>query len=458
MTTSVWSNAVAGNVADQFVQGLYALSKTELPESAVKQAKRCLLDYLGATFAGSRMLYEKGDKLLACFGAGEDAAVIGFNRKAGLEASALVNGLSAHVAELDDGVRFGMIHPGSPVFSALLPLAEKEKVTGADFLKGVIVGYEAEIRLACAMQPSHYVRGFHPTSTCGTVGAAMGAATMLGFSKIEMKDTLSAAAVSSAGMLKVIEDGSEIKPLNVGRAAVNALIAAFVAKAGFRGLEDVFSGELGFFGMMADTVDESKLHKADGEPFAIEKGYVKPYAACRHAHPAIEAALRIKAERDIAVRLIRDIRVITYSGVLGKHDHTCIRGPASAKMSIPYGLAVALITGKAGINQFNEAHVNDPEVLALTKKIIVSADEEISARVPHQRAAIVEVQMTDGVCYSERVDYPKGEPENPLSDEELRDKFILLAGYAQKSAEDIQKVVEVVERTEEKLSDLFRLL
>jgi len=446
------------NIADQFVEDLYALSHEDLPDSAVQQAKKCLLDYLGAAFAGSRMLHEKGEKLLSCFGSGQDAAVIGFNRKAGIEASALVNGVSAHVAELDDGVRYGMIHPGAPVFSALLPLAEKEKVNGADFLKGVIIGYEAEVRLACAMQPSHYVRGFHPTSTCGTIGAAMGAAAMLGFSKIEMKDTLSAAAVSAAGMLKVIEDGSEIKPLNVGRAAVNALIAAFVAKAGFKGLEDVFSGELGFFAMMADAYDESKLHKIGGEPFAIEKGYVKPYAACRHVHPAIEAALKIKAERDVEVHLIREIRVITYCGVLGKHDHTFIRGAASAKMSIPYGLAVALITGKAGIDQFDDNHANNTEVLTLTKKVVVSADDEISARVPHQRAAIVEVQMSDGACYSERVDYPKGEPENPLSDDELRDKFTLLAKFSHKSAEDIQKIIHVVERTEEKMPDLFCLL
>ena len=449
---------MAESIANQFVEELYAQSQAELPDSAVQQAKKCLLDYLGAAFAGSRMLHEKGEKLLSCFGSGQDATVIGFNRRAGVETTALVNGFSAHVGELDDGVRFGMIHPGSPVFSALLPLAEKEKVNGTDFLKGVIIGYESEVRLACAMQPSHYGRGFHPTSTCGTIGAAMGAATMLGFSKAEMKDTLSAAAVSAAGMLKVIEDGSEMKPLNVGRAAVNALIAAFVAKAGFKGLEDVFSGELGFFAMMADGYDESRLHKADSEPFAIEKGYIKPYAACRHAHPAIEAALKIKAERNVAFDLISEIRVITYRQVLGKHDHTCIRGPASAKMSIPFGLAVALITGKAGIDQFDSSHANNPDILTLTKKIVVSADDEISARVPYQRAAIVEVQMSNGTCYSTRVDYPKGEPENPLSDSELREKFAVLAKYAHKSVESIQRTIQVVEHTEENLSDLFCLL
>jgi 2-methylcitrate dehydratase PrpD len=446
------------NLTNQFIDDLYVLSKADFPETVVDQAKRCLLDYLGAAFAGAQMMREKGEKLLACFGSAKDAAVIGFNRKAGLETAALLNGFSSHIAEFDDGVRFGMIHPGSPVFSALMPLAEKEKISGADFLKGVIIGYEAEVRLACAMQPSHYARGFHPTSTCGTIGAAMGAAAMLGLSKTEMKDTLSAAAVSAAGMLKVIEDGSEIKPLNVGRAAVNGLMAAFVGKAGFKGLEDVLSGDLGFFAMMAAAVDESKLSKVEREPFAIEKGYVKPYAACRHAHPAIEAALKIRAGRSIATNSVREIRVITYHGVLGKHDHTCIKGPASSKMSIPYGLAVALITGKAGIDQFNDEHVNDPSILALTKKVIVSADDKISALVPQQRAAIVEIQMNDGTCLSERVDYPKGEPENPLSEEELRDKFSLLAAYAQKSSAEIQKIIQAVNSAKDRLPELFYLL
>lgn len=449
---------MAANLTDRFIDDLYRLSETRFPTSLIGLAKRCLLDYLGAAFAGSRLLIGKGGKLLARLGAGEDAAVIGFGRKAGLESAAFVNGLSSHVAELDDGVRFGMIHPGAPVFSALLPLAEKERMNGHDFLKGVIVGYEAEVRLAHAMQPSHYARGFHPTGTCGTIGAAMGAAAMIGCSKTELKDAFSAAAISAAGMLKVIEDGCEIKPLNVARAAVNGLMSVFTAVSGFKGLDDVLSGNTGFFAMMADTFDESKLCQAAGDPLAIQKGYVKPYAACRHAHPSIEAALRIRKRGNISPDTIREVRIITYRGVLGKHDHNCIKGIASAKMSIPYGLAVALVTGKAEIDQFNEAHVNNPEILALAKKVIVSADEEISARVPQQRAAIVEIRMDDGTCISERVDYPKGEPENPLSEKELRDKFSSLAASAQKSSEAIQEIIQVVNSAEDRLPDLFCLL
>jgi len=449
---------VSVNLSNEFVDDLYEMGRAGFPDSVVHQAKRCLLDYLGATFAGAQMLKIKGKKVLSCFGQANDASVIGFDEKASTETAAFMNGLCAHVAELDDGTRFGMIHPGSPVFSVLLPVAEKERVSGMDLIKGIVVGYEAEVRLAYAMQPSHYSRGFHPTSTCGTIGAAMGVAAMLGFTKVEMKDALSSAAVSSAGTLKVIEDGSEIKPLNVGRAAVNALLATVVARAGFKGLEDVFSGDVGFFSMMADRYDAEKLSREVGEPFAVEKIYVKPYAACRHAHPAIDAVLKIKAETGLSVESIKEIRVITYRAVLGKHDYTEIKGGPSAKMSIPYGLAVAMVTGKAGIEQFDSEHVNNPEILSLTRKVVVSANDEITALVPHQRAAIIEVLTYAGDCYSERIDYPKGEPENPLSDDELEEKFSSLACYGGKKANEIHEITQVVWGLEKELNNLFGLL
>ncbi|MBV5340286.1 MAG: MmgE/PrpD family protein [Deltaproteobacteria bacterium] len=447
------------NLSDQFIDDLFDLCEVRFPHNVVHQAKRCLLDYLGVTFAGAWMLKEKGEKLLDLMrGGAGDSAVIGFDRKASVENAAFINGLSSHVAELDDGVRFGMIHPGAPVFSALLSVAEKERVHGADFIKGIIVGYEAEVRLACAIQPSHYGRGYHPTSTCGTIGAAMGISAMLGFTKKEMKDTLSAAAVSAAGTLKVIEDGSEIKPFNVGRAAVNALLATYVARAGFKGLDDVFCGDAGFFSMMADECNVEELKRVDGGPYAVEKAYVKPYAACRHAHPAIEAALKIKADKRITVDTIKEIKVLTYRTVIGKHDHTEISGSPSAKMSIPYGLAVALMTGKAGIDQFNSEHVNNSNILSLVEKISVCADDEISNLVPKQRAAIVEVLTYAGDYFSERIDYPKGEPENPLSDSELEAKFSLLASYGKKNDKEIHEITNVVWSLEKELQKLFELL
>lgn len=446
------------NLTNPFIDDLFDLGETGFSDAVIHQAKRCLLDYLGATFAGARMLNEKGEKLISCFGQAHDAAIIGFSRKTSVENAAFVNGLSSHVAELDDGVRFGMIHPGSPVFSALLPVAEREKVSGVDLLKGIIAGYEAEVRVACAIQPSHYNRGYHPTSTCGTIGAAIGIAAMLNFSRSQMKNALSASAAAATGNLKVLEDGSELKPFNVARATLDGLMAASLAQAGFNGPEDVLSGSSGFFAMMADEFDPTKLQSGSDEPFAVEKVYVKPYASCRHTHPAIEAAAKIRAVHDLCANDIREVRVIMYDAVLGKHDHKKISGVASAKMSIPYSTAVALVTGKAGLEEFSLEYVSDPDVLALTKKTTVYGDDELSALVPQKRAAIIEVLTASGACYSERVDFPKGEPETRLSDEELIEKFSSLFAYGGRLPDDRKAIIDTIWNIERDLPHLFQLL
>ena len=447
------------NLTDKFIDELYDLSNAAFPDSVVLQAKRCMLDYLGVTLAGAQMLKAKGNKLLNYLGETQgDAAVIGFDRKAGLQNAVLVNGLNAHVAELDDGVRFGMIHPGAPIFSALLPLAEKEKLKGADLISGIITGYEAAVRVGCAIQPSHYNCGYHPTGTCGTIGAAMGISAMLGFSKSQMKDALSSAAISASGTLKVLEDGSELKPFNAAKAALSGLLAASMARAGFKGPNDALSGNTGFFSMMAEQYDLLQLEKGGGESLGIEKVYVKPYAACRHAHPAIEATLKIRLNSGVCTSDIKGIKVTTYRGVLGKHDHAEICGVSSAKMSIPYSVALTLTTGNAGIKEYTTEHINDLSIASLARKVVVCSDDKITALVPQKRAAIVEIITDEGNCYTERVDFPKGEPENPISDKEIKVKFMSLAAYGNKSKEESREIIQIVWDMEKELHNLFRLL
>ncbi len=450
---------MSNNLTDKFIDELYELRNAAFPGSVVLQAKRCMLDYIGATFAGAQMLKEKSNKLLNYLGETQgDATVIGFNRKAGIENAAFVNGLSSHVAELDDGVISGIVHPGAPIFSALLPVAEKERVKGSDFLLGIITGYEAAVRIADAIQPSHKARGYHATSTCGAIGIAVGIAAMLGFSKSQMKDALSSAAVSAAGSLKVLEDGSELKPFNVGRAALVGLLAASMARAGFKGPDDVFSGNAGFLSMMAEDCDLSHLERKDGELFGVERVYVKPYAACRYCHPAIDASLKIKFTHSIQPENIKSVNVATYRWAVANHDHTQINGVSSAKMSIPYSVSVALVSGKAGIEEYSIERINNPEISSLTKKITVCSDDQLTALFPKKSVAIVEITTYDGYCHTTRVDSPKGEAEAPLSDDEMKEKFATLAVYGNKSKEESYEIIRVVWNLEEELHNLFRLL
>ena len=234
-----------------------------------------LLDYIGVTFAGARMLAEKGDKLLDMRAADGQATVIGFTRKRIIQNAILINGLSSHIAELDDGHRLGMIHLGAPIISSLFSLAEYKRINGPQMLRGIIIGYEAAVRLASAIQPSHRQKGYHATSTCGTIGAAMGAAAMLDYSEQQIKATLSAAVTSAAGILGIQEDQSELKPYNAARAALNGHVSALIGEAGFQSPVDILGGRRGFLSVMADEYDPSYLFKATEDELWIESVYMK---------------------------------------------------------------------------------------------------------------------------------------------------------------------------------------
>lgn len=447
------------NLTRQLVADLQHLMHQEPDELTRHQVKRCMLDYLGAALAGARILEGRISQIVDLAGGNaEGVTAIGSSVKTGLETAALVNGLSSHVAEMDDGVRFGMIHPGAPIFSALLPVAEKMNVSGEDLIRGVLVGYDAALRLASAIQPSHYNRGFHPTATCGCLGATMGIAAMLQFNPTEMENALAAAAVSASGSLKVVDKGSELKPYNVGRAAVVAIHSAIMARAGFAAPEDALSGTTGFLGMTTDEYNEDRIRLAAPTGYWINSVYVKPYAACRHAHPSIEAAIRILDETGESLQSITDVRITTYHGLAGRHDHREVADISAARMSIPFSVALALKSGAAGINEFTQEAVEDADIRALAKKVTICADQKYTDRVPEERAAELTIHMMDGRTYSEEVTFPKGEPENPLTDDELEVKFAGLAGYGAVPLERIMLLKNAVWQLPQGLATFYRLL
>lgn len=442
------------NKTDKLIDYLLELKNSSLSDDIIHQVKRCLLDYLGVTFAGTKLLDQKVNNILNFSNSQSDyITAVGLNRKTDIYTATLVNGLNSHVSELDDGSRYGAIHPGSPIFSALLPIAEKEKVCATVFINAVVIAYETAILLSSAIQPSHYNMGFHPTATCGSIGAAVGVATLLGFNRTQLKDTFSAAAITASGSLKVIEDGSELKPYNAGNAALNGLMAAITAGSNFAGPEDVLSGDTGFLAMMAQ---ENRFYDCFiHETPLINKVYVKPYAACRHAHPSIEAALNIKNSTQFNVNEIKRITIKTYKGVIGKHDTKSVSNPYSAKMSIPYSVAVALIKGSADINDFTTENICDSKIISLTNKIFIEADNELSALVPDKRVAIVEIDFGNNVILTERVDFPKGEPENPMTDIEIKEKFQSLIIFSGKSQITSDSIIDKVWNLERELNNLF---
>lgn len=447
------------SITDRFVAELIDLGASRLPQAIVQQAKRCLLNYLGVTLAGAQLLREQGRHLLSLLDpSGDSNTVIGLGRRSSLQNAILINGMCAHAAELDDGTRFGNVHPGAPIISALLPLAEREGLSGSAVVAGIVTGYEAAIRVAAAIQPAHKEQGFHATGTCGTIGAAMGIAACLHFPHNMARSALAAASTAASGTLHVIRGQSQLKPFNAGKAALNGFLAATMARAGFDGPEEVLVGRHGFLPMMAEQFETGVLCAPERSGFAIQRVYFKPYAACRHCHAPIEAALAVRSSTRPRVDQISEIRVSTYRLALEGHDHTDITNVASAKMSIPFGVAVALAHGRAGIDAFTPALVADPMVRELARRVRIQADPQMSAAVPEKRPALVEVILHDQTRHEVQVDLPKGEPETPLSDDEIREQFAALAVFAGVAPHVADQIIYAVDNVETMLSRLYRLL
>lgn len=400
----------------------------EIPQQVIEQAKKCLLDYFGVLIGGRKYVREVHPELFDAF---EDAAPY----------RALVNGFCAHALELDDGHRHGMIHLGASIITAVLDATKEKDVPYSKVLCGIVMGYEVAVRCARAIQPGHKMRGYHVSGTCGTIGSAMGVAFVNGFDKTQLKSTLACAVSSAAGLLEIQEEASEMKPYNVGRAAMDGLVAVQMGRLAMPGPDDVLGGKRGFLTALTDTPHSEYLTNFSNEEYAIAGIYQKVHSACRHCHPAIDATLDMQKELKLVPEELDKIDVHTYKLAVGSHDHTDIRGISSAKLSTPFAVALALVKGSAGYADYNEDNLNDYRIKNLTHKVKVIEDDELTKRSPAVRGARVTIYMKDGREFEAPCMYPKGEPENPLTQEELEEKFRGLAMYGGLTIEDCNQVI-----------------
>lgn len=433
------------NITNQFVHNILDFSKRSFGEEVYHHARKCYLDYLGCVLAGRKQNDEKLSKLLSS-GLLEkgDCAVLGTDVKLAFRDAGFVNGFNAHAMEMDDGHRYAMLHIEAPIFSAMTALYEKEHLSADAFYKGIIVGYEVTVRISRSLQPWHKVRGFHSTGTCATIGVAMAASMALDFDFEQTKAALTAAASSSAGLLELLHDDSEMKPYNVGRAVMDGLTAAYFGKVGYIPPVDVLGGKRGFLNIMSDTQHPEFLTSfAENDKSSILGNFFKPYPACRHCHSTIDAALQIAKDNVIAVKDIDKIKIGVYKLALTGHDHTEVNSSKSAMMSIPYGAVVSLVKKEAGLSQYKEDVVISKEIQELLSKVEISEDEELTSLLPDIRGSKVEV-LSAGRTYRSRVDYSLGEPENPMSDNDIIEKFKGLAAYAEVDNDTASMIVNKV--------------
>lgn len=411
------------SISDAFIEGLGKKSQV-IPDNVILQARNVLLDYLGVLVGGRKFLEEKHPELIFL-----------------VPSEAFLNGFAAHVLELDDGHRHGMIHLGASIVTAVLETAKGDNLKSDDILCGIVMGYEAAVRCARAIQPGHKERGYHVSGTCGTIGSAMGVAFACGFNREQIKSTLACAVSSAAGVLEIQEQASELKPYNVGRAAMDGMFAAQVGKLSMPGPDDILGGKRGFLASLTGTPKPEFLTDFSNDDYAIMGIYQKVHAACRHCHPAIDATLDLRNDLRFELDDVEKIEVHTYKLAVGSHDHIDIKGISSAKLSTPFSVALALIKGSAGYADYNNKNLQDYWIKNITRKVKVIEDEELTQRSPGVRGARVTLYLKNGGVFEAPCLYPKGEPENPLAQEELENKFRGLAMYGGLSASVCDEII-----------------
>lgn len=399
-----------------------------IPEPVVAKARRHLLDTLGAALAGAdSALTQQCLRAVQVSEGWGKAQVWGGTSVLTARGAALVNGVAAHALELDDAG--GCDHSGAVVIPAMLAVIPQcaQVPNGADLLGAMVLGYDIARRVleACGGYSPHNEAGWHSTGTCGVFGAAAACARLLRLNAKETANALGLAASMSGGLWSFIHDGADSKKLHAGRPAEGGLLAALLAQQGMSGPMEVFEDRWG--GFLRTYAPASQVPQALtaelGSTWKLARCSIKPYAACRGTHSAIDALGELMEERDLQRGDIAQITVRASEFLVGMCGGLDTQTLAAAQMSLPYALAVRCLRGNANLSSYELEVRNDPQVHGLMRAIHMEVEPTLAAL----DEPYVEVLTHDGRTASRQVSTPLGGPLNPLSDDALLEKFRSLA-------------------------------
>ena len=400
----------------------------DLSEEVRYYARRHLLDTVGVMIAGAPgAVATRAEAVIASVRGAGKIPVPGRSRRADLLDAAFLGGTAAHGIELDDGYRIGSAHCGCVVVPAALGVAYENNAGGSALLEAMVAGYETAIALARACAPDLRQRGFHPTGAVGPFGAAMAAAKLRGLPADKLADALGIAASSAAGLFAFVNGGGDIKRLHAGHASREGLQAALLAEQGIAGPPQVIEARDGFmqafaFGRAGKT---RAIALPPAVPFGITDCYIKPSACCRHIQPAVEALSGLLGDENIKPEDITRIDVETYR-IAAEHAHTGWDDYASAQLSFPYLIGLAVRFRAVKMEHFADEVRRDPAFADIARKLHVSAPAEIDRLYPNLRPARVTVTTARG-SVTRQADEALGSRLLPLDDEGLQAKFRGLA-------------------------------
>ncbi|GKT19097.1 MmgE/PrpD family protein [Acidovorax sp. SUPP2522] len=414
------------HATEVFGQYARAFQHTTLPDPVIHHAKRAVIDWHASLFPGLATAPLAQLEQVLADDLDRGPARLGNGRAATAQAAALYNGAAAHAAEVDDSFREAMYHPGAATIAAALAAGQQAGASGLVFLRALVLGYEVSTRIGVVMGRPHY-RFWHNTGTVGAFGAAAAASGVLQLDAAPFAHALATAATFASGLQQAFRMDSMSKPLHAGRAAEAGLLAAQLAGQRVTGSLDVLDGEAGLGRAMSDGPDWSHAGDTLGRDFHITRLTFKNHIGCGHTFAAIDGALALRAAHKLQPADIRHVQVATYGPAL---DIACYENPQTeneARFSLRFVVATALVHGSVRLAAYTPERLADPALRAMVGRIGAVVDPEIDAAFPGRRSARVEIETHDGRRLVWLQPDRKGDPELPLSDEELEGKFLELA-------------------------------
>ncbi|UCE51655.1 MAG: MmgE/PrpD family protein [Desulfobacterales bacterium] len=443
----------------EIVQRCHDLSFNTLSEEVIDRVKYLLLDYIGVAVRGSLSESSRPvHRFIRNVDKREDGAVVfGTNIRAIPPYAALANGIAAHSVELDDVVNEASLHPAVAIMTAAVAAANMITCTGKEFIEAIVAGYEVTTKLGIALDPAaHYAQGFHPTGTCGTMGAAITVSKILKSDQQSMLNAFGIAGSQAAGSMEFLTDGAFTKRFHPGWAAHSGIIAACLAREKLTGPSTIIEGRFGFLHAYSPKSNSSKVLENWGNPYEVMRTSIKPHACCRYKQGPIDGILQIMHENQLTASDIEKVNLaILKAGVpLIAEPEEIKYNPKSivdAQFSMPFGAAVAIMFGKATLDEYTMENIASVEVKSMMNKIYCVEDKEIEKEFPKKWPALVTIITKTRKKYSTKIEYPKGDPENPFSWNELIAKFQNLVSpvYSETRQKQILDNVRSLEQAED---------
>ena len=439
-----------------------------LSSETIQHTKYLFLDFIGNAAKGlSLESTQNVHSFIKRVGGQGDGTIIGGDLRPLPQYAAFANASSSHAMSLDDIYTPASIHPGSGIFAAALATAEWTAANGERFVEGIVAGYEATIRIANAVgSKDHYALGWHPTATCGTFGATAVVSRILDINPTITANAFGIAGSMSAGSMAFLQDGSWTKRIHPGLASQRGIQAALLAAEGFRGPQTILEGKNGFLQTTSRTPNYSRLiEKIGGRPLILDTG-LKLHACCRYNQSAIDAVLFLRKSNDLNLQKIDSIQVETFQAAFPLviepwEQKMNPKTDVQAQFSLPYTVAIAVLKGRVSFEEFFPNHLVDPNVRNLMKKVNVIHNPEFDIAFPKSWPTRVKIRTTDGKEIENKVDFPKGDVENPLSWDELIARFKEHSQnvFRQTRQDKIIEAIQNLEKQEDmqKLTALLRI-